>query len=277
MQRIDLHAILRSRIKGWKRWLIPGFLISGLEKIVHQKELNAVLEATEPSTGSEFSRRTYDFFDLTLEVKGLENIPASGRFIFAGNHPLGGLDGIGIIKVLGEKYGDDNIHFLVNDMLMNVEPLRPVFLPINKYGSQSREAAAKIEAAYAGQGEMIVFPAGLVSRLHDDGTIADLKWHKSFITKAIEHQRDIIPMHFEGLNRRRFYRLARWRKRLGIAFNIEQLFLPAEVCATRGKTFRLTFGKPISWKELRDSGKSHADLAAKIRQFAHSPEFYFGD
>lgn len=269
MQKIDLHSILRARIKGWKRILIPGFLISALERLVHQKELNAVLEATDPSTGAEFSRRVYDFFDLNLEVDGLDNIPSGGRYIFAGNHPLGGLDGIGIIKALGEKYSDPEIHVLVNDMLMNVEPLRTVFLPINKYGSQGRAAAAAIREAYDGSGQIVIFPAGLVSRLHDDGNIADLEWHKSFVAKAIEHQRDIVPMHFEGLNRRRFYRLARWRKKLGIGVNIEQIFLPAEVCATRGKQFRISFGKPISWQTLRDSGQSHHAIAQRIRKLVN--------
>ena len=119
---INLHNILRSRIKGWKGRMIPGFMITGLEKLVHQDELNAALDATYPSTGSEFCERIYDFFNVSLEVEGLENIPDHGRFIFASNHPLGGLDGMGLIKVLGAKYGDENIQFLVNDMLMNVIP-----------------------------------------------------------------------------------------------------------------------------------------------------------
>lgn len=71
-------------------------------------------------------------------MHGLENIPAEGRFIFASNHPLGGLDGMGLIKILGGIYGDERLKFLVNDMLMNIEPLRPVFLPVNKYGSQGQ-------------------------------------------------------------------------------------------------------------------------------------------
>ncbi len=269
MNRINLHEILRNRITGWKGKAIPGFLITGLEKLVHQDELNAVLEATEPSTGSEFCRRVYEFFDLTLEVNGLENIPEDGRFIFASNHPLGGLDGLGLIKVMGDKYGDDNIAFLVNDMLMNVEPLRTVFLPINKYGGQGRAAAQKIREAYAGPKQILIFPAGLVSRLQPDGTIQDLVWHKSFVDRAIEHQRDIIPIRFEGLNRRSFYRTAKVRKNIGLKVNVEQALLPAELCAARGKTFRIHIGKPISWQALRDSGEPHALIASKIRRKVH--------
>ncbi len=267
---INLHNILRSRIKGWKGRMIPGFMITGLEKLVHQDELNAALDATYPSTGSEFCERIYDFFNVTLEVEGLENIPDYGRFIFASNHPLGGLDGMGLIKVLGAKYGDENIQFLVNDMLMNVIPLRTVFLPINKYGSQAREAAVAIRDAYASDKQILIFPAGMVSRIQPDGSIGDLVWHKSFIDRAIEFHRDIIPIHFEGLNRMSFYRTAKARTKMGIKVNMEQALLPAELCAARGKKFRVRFGKPISWQSLEKSGEPHALLASKLRRLVHS-------
>lgn len=270
---IDLNRIIRSRIGGWKGRLIPGFLISALERLVHQKELNATLDATYPAEGTAFAEAVYEYFDLTLDVRGMENIPDSGRFIFASNHPLGGLDGIGLIKVLGSRYGDDGIRFLVNDMLMNVEPLRPVFLPINKYGSQGRKAAKAIADAYASDMQMLIFPAGLVSRLHPDGEIRDLAWQKSFIQKAVEYERDIIPVRFEGLNRNRFYRTAWWRKRLGVKINIEQAMLPAELCAARGNSYRVIFGRPVSWRQLADrlaAGATPAALAAEIRTAVHT-------
>lgn len=264
---INLKKILRSRLKGAKARLIPGFLISALERLIHQDELNDVLRTTYPAVGTRFAEGAYRFFDLTLEVEGLENIPAEGRFIFASNHPLGGLDGIGLIKVLGERYGDDGLKFLVNDMLMNVEPLRPVFLPINKYGAQGRQAARAIAEAYASDAQILIFPAGLVSRLHPDGRIRDLEWQKSFVAKAVEYRRDIIPVRFEGLNRMSFYRLARWRKRLGIKVNLEQAKLPAEVCASRGKNFKITFHKPVPWQTIEDEMRKEgaAAIAARLR------------
>lgn len=272
--KIDLNKIIRSRVKGWKGKLIPDFLITGLERLVHQQELNDTLEATYPHEGTAFAEAVYRHFDLTLEVKGTGNIPDYGRFIFASNHPLGGLDGIGLIKVLGAKYGDTNIRFLVNDMLMNVEPLRPVFLPINKYGSQGRAAARAIAEAYASDAQILIFPAGLVSRLHPDGQIRDLTWQKSFILKAIEYKRDIIPVRFEGLNRMSFYKTAKWRKRLGLKINIEQALLPAELCASRRSVYKVSFGKPIGWKQLADkiaAGSTPAQLAEALRRISNTP------
>ncbi len=263
--KIDLDRVIRSRA-GKRGKYIPRFLTRMLEKIIHQEELNDVLEKTYPAEGTAFCEAVYRYFGLELEVEGLENIPAGRRLLFACNHPLGGLDGIGIIKVLGGIYGDDRIRFLVNDMLMNVEPLRNVFLPVNKYGAQGRAAAAAINEAYASDAQIIIFPAGLVSRLHDDGRIRDLQWQKSFVSKALQYDRDILPVRFEGLNRRRFYRLARLRRKLGIGFNIEQAFLPGEVCASRGKKFRIVIGKPIDGETLRSFGDDPAAIAARLRE-----------
>lgn len=271
--QIDLDHILRSRVGGWKGKLIPRPLTAALERMVHQKELNATLDATYPAEGTAFAEALYDYLDLSLEVRGEENIPVDGRFIFASNHPLGGLDGIGLIKTLGARYGDDGFRFLVNDMLMNVVPLRPVFLPINKYGSQGRAAAKAIAEAYASDVQILIFPAGLVSRIHPDGVIRDLMWQKSFIQKAVEFRRDIIPVHFEGLNRMRFYKTARLRKRLGIGINIEQAMLPAELCAARGKHYSVSFGKPIAWQSIAsriDSGETPAQIAATLRELVHN-------
>lgn len=269
MLQIDLRKILRDR-----KAPIPGLVARLLEKVIHQDELNDVLRAVDPSEGSEFADRVYDYFGLSLETEGLDDVP-EGRFVFASNHPLGGLDGIGLIKVLGKRYGDERLNFLVNDMLMHVEPLRSVFLPINKYGAQGRHAAEAINEAYAGaDSQILVFPAGLVSRLQPGGEIADLKWQKSFVVKALESKRGIVPVTFEGLNRKRFYRLARWRRRLGIKLNIEQAFLPAELCASRGKHFRIVFHKPIPYETLagmKEKGMSPDSIAAHVRGFVYSP------
>ena len=266
---IDLHRILRERLPEKYGRIIPGFVISLLERIIHQKELNEMLRVGWPARGSEFATRILDYLGVTLDVEGLDRLP-DRRLMFAGNHPLGGLDGIALISVLGRKYGDEWVRFLVNDMLMNVEPLRDVFLPVNKYGSQGRAAALAINEALASGKQIFQFPAGLVSRLHDDGKVADLEWQKAFVAKAIEYERDIVPVRFEALNRMRFYRLARLRKKAGIKVNVEQVMLPAEVCACRDRRFRIVFGSPVGWRDLRDSGESPQRLAARLREEVYS-------
>lgn len=269
---INLHTILRSRLPKKARRMVPGFLITGLEKLIHQDELNDMLRVTYPARGSEFARKILEYLDISVEVKGLENLDSHERLMFASNHPLGGLDGIALIAVLGERFGDDNVRFLVNDMLMNVEPLSGVFLPVNKYGSQGRGAALAIREALASDMHILQFPAGLVSRLHPDGSIADLDWQKSFVAKAIEFKRDVVPVKFEGINSMKFYRTARLRKKLGLKVNIEQALLPGEVCKSRGKKFRIIFGRPISWEKLKAREQTPLELAAALRKMVYTLE-----
>lgn len=269
MLKIDIGGILNEKL-GRK---MPRFLISFLEKLIHQDDLNDILRVTDPNTGSAFCTGVYDYLHLELSVEGLENLRDGERYIFASNHPLGGLDGIGLIKILGAKYGDDNISFLVNDMLMYVEPLRDVFLPINKFGAQGRAASAAIAKAYESEGQIIIFPAGLVSRLQKGGEIKDLQWQKSFVQKAIEYKRDIVPVRFEALNRKRFYRTAKLRKMFGIKVNLEQAMLPAEVFAAKGKHFRVIFGTPIRWQEVAErvaAGEKPLDIAREIKSLTYN-------
>ena len=269
--RIDLRHIIKSRLSGWKRKLIPGFIFSPLEKLIHQKELNRMLESTYPAEGYQFADAIYSHLNLEIETKGLELLPDNKRYIFASNHPLGGLDGIGLIKILGKHYGDDRLRVVVNDMLMHIEPLRNIFLPINKYGSQGRTSAQTINEAYASSTKQIVmFPAGLVSRLHPDGSIKDLNWQKSFVVKAIEYNREIVPVRFEGLNRMRFYKLAYLRRKLKIGLNLEQALLPAELCAAKGKKYRVIFGSPVNPTLLKNQGMSIPEITAYIRTISDS-------
>jgi len=265
---IDLKKILRSRLPQNVSRHIPDFAISWLERLIRQRELNEMLRAAYPAEGSDFSDAILRHLDISLEIEGLDRIP-EGRWIFASNHPLGGLDGIALIKVLGKRYGDEKIRFLVNDMLMNVAPLSNVFLPINKYGSQGRAAAAAITEVWNSPDiQMLIFPAGLVSRLHPGGKIADLKWKPTFVKRAIASGRGIVPVRFEALNRPFFYRFARWRKRLGIKVNIEQALLPAELCECHGKKFRIVFNEPIPHDRIEQLGKNQTEITAAVRRLA---------
>ncbi|MCH5223150.1 MAG: 1-acyl-sn-glycerol-3-phosphate acyltransferase [Muribaculaceae bacterium] len=267
---LNIREILRNRIPANKFKLIPSFLITSVEKLIRQDELNEILRITFPNRGSEFSKRVLKYLDISVDVKGFDLLPDNTRFMFASNHPLGGLDGITLIAILGQRYGDENIRFLVNDMLMNVEPLKDVFLPINKFGRQGRQASMEINEALASDKQILQFPAGLCSRLGNKGEIKDLEWQKSFVAKAIETKRDIVPLYFDGKNSSKFYKIAKWRKKSGIKFNLEQILLPSEVCKARGKHFNIRFGSPISWQDLKNSGKSPKELAAEIRDIVYS-------
>lgn len=267
--QLDIKGILDKRLPRNKRRWIPSFMISGVARLIRQKELNSILKATLPSKGSEFARRVLEYLEISVEVKGLENLQEGGRYMFASNHPLGGLDGIALISLLGQKYGDDKVRFVVNDMLMNVDPLKELFLPINKFGKQGKANAEIINSKMASDSQIFQFPAGLCSRMQPDGEIRDMEWQKSFIVKALEYKRDVVPVYFEGQNTKKFYRIAKWRKKFGIKFNFEQILLPSELCKARGSNYKIIFGTPVSWEELSASKENPRELAARIKELSY--------
>jgi len=114
----------------------------------------------------------------------------------------------------------------------------------------------------------VTFPAGLCSR-KINGQIQDTDWKKSFIQKAVEHQRDVVPVYFEGRNSNFFYRLANLRKRLGIKMNYEMIYLPDEMFRSKHKTFRIHFGKPVPWQTF-DSSKKPVEWAEWVKELAYN-------
>ena len=263
--KIDVDKVLRERLpKHYKR--IPRFVVRWLERTICQDRLNTILEKMAGKNSVDAATAALNEMDITVKATGLEHLP-EGRFMFVSNHPLGGLDGLALISLLGNRY-NHHIKFLVNDLLMAVEPLRGVFLPVNKYGKQSRVNATQIEEALASDNQFITFPAGLCSRMQPDGTIADLTWQKAAVVHAVNHQRDIVPIFFDARNSKFFYRFAKWRKKLGIKFNIELIFLPKEMIKQSGSTLQFIVGEPISWNSLDATHPKQE--AARLRDLVYS-------
>ena len=264
--QIDIKQVLYSKAPKVAP-KIPEFAISYLTRIVHQEEINDILSRYRDIEGVDFMRALVSEFGLRLEVYGKENLPPTdGRYIFASNHPLGGMDGICLSAFLGEHY-DRRIRYLVNDLLLFIPNLRNSFIPINKHGSQSRDNARLIEEAFGSDNQIITFPAGLCSR-KTKGIIRDPEWKKSFIQKALQYHRDVVPVRFEGHNSNFFYRLANIRKRLGIKANIEMLYLADEMFKQGGRHFDILIGAPIPWQEIKKEG-TPTQWAERIRTLAY--------
>ena len=253
--KIDIDVILDSKA-GSKARFVPGFVRTWLKNIAHQDEVNEFLESAGTKQGVPWLDAVMEYLDVTLDVRGAENLPDDSdgrRFTFVSNHPLGGPDGIAIGQILGHRY-DGRIRYLVNDLLMNLHGLAPLCVPINKTGKQSRDFPRLVEAAFGSDNHIIMFPAGLNSRIID-GHVHDIPWKKTFVSKSIQYHRDVVPIYFSGHNSSRFYRIARWQKRLGIKVNIAMLFLVDEMYRNCHKPFRVVIGKPIPWQTFDKSRK----------------------
>ena len=242
--------------------ILPGFVYKYLEKIAHQRDINEFLEKHGDKYGLDFARAAIRDFNITLTVVGDANIPASGRFIFACNHPLGGFDGICMMDLMSRYFSD--YKFLSNDILMNIINLHPLFIPINKHGRQAEESASKLHEAYLSDTQIVTFPSGLVSR-YINGQVMDLEWKKNFIAKAVHYKRDVIPVHFTGRNSAFFYRLYRTRMMLGIKANLEMFYLVNETFKHRNDHLTVTFGKPIPYTTF-DHSKTPVQWAKWVKE-----------
>ena len=247
--------------------MVPKFVYNYLKRIIHESELNELFYNNKDKFDFDLVNSILEGFQIEIIVKGLENVPSTGRYIIASNHPLGGFDGLALMSVVGKIRKD--IVFPVNDLLMNLPNIKGLFIPINKHGSNA-ENVKIINDTFASDVMILFFPAGLVSR-KQSGKILDLEWKKTFITKAKRFKRDIIPTYIDGRNSNFFYNLANLRKFLGIKTNIEMLYLSDEIFKQKNKTINIVFGKPIPYSKF-DKTNSDQKWAEFVKQQAYSLE-----
>jgi 1-acyl-sn-glycerol-3-phosphate acyltransferase len=268
---VDIEKILREKAATLYRWM-PGFGLSWLKRKLHEREINDAMHLLRNERGLEFNRKGLDLLGVKVISVHAELIPRTENVTICANHPLGGLDGMALIKAVGEVRPD--VHFFVNDILKNITNYEDVFIAVNKLGTVSTGSLRTMDEVFRRGGAVLIFPAGLVSR-KINGQIRDLSWKKSFVTQAIDHRRLIQPAFIEGRNSEFFYNFARLRKRLGLKGNLEMLFLPDEMFSANKKDIRIHFSKPFSY-ELLDSSRTHKGWADHIYKYIYSPEFMKG-
>lgn len=259
---VDIEKIIGNKNPRLLKWM-PRFILRYVKRILHEDDINAFMKEHGHLRDLHFVHKVLEDFNTNLVVKGLHNLPEDGGFILAANHPLGGFDGLALMQAVGGKRKD--IRFLVNDILLSLGTMDHLFVPINKHGSQY--ALAKIEAAYASDNAVLVFPAGLVSR-KQEGQIKDLEWRKSFISKAVQYHKPVVPCYIEGRNSTFFYNLSLWRRRLGIKANLEMFYLADEMFKQRNKTITIIFGKPVP-ASVFDKSQTHKHWANKMKEHVY--------
>lgn len=273
MERPDINSITEKyidmgKILATKGVKLPKGVVKLAERLLHVPELNDGIYKNREYFGLDFVYKFLEGNDpqdlgITIVSRGEENIPKEGYPMVVGNHPLGGPDGLALMGAVGKVRKD--IQFPVNDFLLYLPGLRELFIPIDKVNKT--RTLASLEDAFAAKNALLYFPAGLCSRLQK-GEVRDLEWKATFIKKCVKYQRDVVPVYTDALNRKRFYRIARLRKRLGIKFGFEMALLPAEMYAQRGKTFGITFGKAIPWQTF-DERHTPGEWAALVKEHVY--------
>jgi len=261
---IDIRKAVRNSKSKFVRNL-PGFIITFIKNLVRQDEMNGTIHRHRDKTGIPFVNDVLKEWNIKIDIKGKENVPSSGRFVFVANHPVGGMDALSFLSAIHSFFPD--VISPSNDLFNYIPNLKPLILGVNVFGTNTKDTVVKFNGLFESDSQIMIFPAGLVSR-KTGGIITDPVWQKTFITKAIQHKRDVIPVFISGKNSNLFYNVDRLRKFLGIKLSIEIILLPREMHKQRNSTVTLTFGKPVSWQTFTNE-KSHVEWAQSMKDVVY--------
>jgi putative hemolysin len=261
---IDIEKEFRSS-KSWLLKSLPGFVIKGIEIFIHQDEMNDVIYKNRDKTGVPFINDVLKSWNIITEIHGEENIPYSGRFVFAGNHPVGAIDALAFFTMIYRTF--PQVVSPSNELLSRIPNLRPLILGLNVFGKNTRETAEKLNDLFESDAQILIFPSGEVSR-RKKGVISDPVWQKTFITKAIHYKRDIIPVYIDGRNSNLFYIVANLRKSLGIKMYLETILLPREMMNQRNSRITLIIGKVIPYQSFTKE-KDHWEWAQYVKDIVY--------
>ena len=260
MNNINIALIIKNSNSKLLRKL-PGFAVGWIAKIIRQKEMNAILDKYSDFEGIDFLDKIIEEFEIKAVFEGFENLPENGKCFFVANHPFGLLDGLLLTFIVGSKYG--RLKAIGNDAFMFIPNLRPLVLNVNVFGKNKRKHFIELNKVFSSDVPITHFPFGVVSRI-SKFRIQDEFWHKSFVTKAIEYERDIVPVRIYGRNSNLFYTIYILRNVFRIKLNIELILLPRELFRKKGETVYVKIGKIIHCSNLAES-LSHWEWAQKIR------------
>jgi len=257
---IDIEkAVRNSKSKVVKS--LPWIIIRFIEKLIRQDEMNDIIYRNRDKEGVPFVNSILKEWNVKIDIRGSENIPQKGRFVFVANHPVGGMDALAFLSSIYRYFPD--VKSPSNELFRYIPNLKPVILGVNVFGTNTKDTVVKFNNLFESQSQIMIFPAGIVSR-RNNGVISDLPWQKTFVTKAVQFNREIIPVHISGRNSNLFYFVDRLRKFLGIKLSIEIILLPREMHRQRNSTVTMTIGKPIS-PQLFTKEKTHAEWAQHVK------------
>ncbi|MFH0780516.1 MAG: lysophospholipid acyltransferase family protein [Pseudomonadota bacterium] len=239
----SIEQVVTEHYPALNQRKISGPIFKSLLRLLLREEVFQDFAERYPHLrGIEFIEQALDYFHLSFAVSDSEreNIPASGRVMIIANHPIGSLDGLALLKLVHEIRSD--VKIVANDLLMMIEPLRPLLLPVqNMTGRSRRKQIEQISEALASEQAVIMFPAGEVSRLSLRG-IKDSHWYRGFLKIAENAKAAILPIHIAGHNSIPFYLASILAKPLSTMMLVGEMFRQEK------KQLRMTVGAIIPYQ-----------------------------
>lgn len=221
------------------------FIGWSLMQVLRLNTLNRLYDENKHLEDLDFINALIEIFDIKFEIpeEDLKRIPKTGSFLTVSNHPLGGVDGILLLKLLLEQRPDYKI--IANFLLHRIEPLEPFILPVNPFENH-REARSSLQGIKAAlqhiqDGHPLgLFPAGEVSTIKDGRLLVDRPWQKSAMKIVKKARVPVLPVYFHARNSRMFYRLAK------ISDSLRTAKLPSELLSQKERLIKIRIGHPIS-------------------------------
>ncbi len=269
---IDLNKIIKNSNSGLLKKM-PRFVINYLKKLIHQDEINKLVYDNRDKRGLEFVSAIMQYLNADIKPIWIDEKLDNERCIFACNHPLGGVDFLAAILTVAGKINQFKV--IANEILMNLENLKELFLPVNVFGRSPQHYYEMLSEAYRSDIAIMTFPAGEVSRQRN-GIIQDAYWHRSFIREAVNNKRNIVPIYIHAKNSKRFYRVGNIRSKLGVKLNLELMLLPDELFRQRNVTIPVVVGKPIPYS-MFDNSKNKYEWAQYVRSHVYDLQQYVED
>lgn len=256
---LDVEKVLGPKLMK----KLPRFAVNFFKRRIHQDEINDCIMHAEHYKGAGFFDEALNYVGITFKIRGEENLDPGKKYLFAGNHPLGGPEALIIGSVFRRIYGD-GFKVPVNHLLANLKPLNEFFVPVRVYGSnRNRELGEQIADMFSSDYQVLVFPAGMCAR-KIKGKVTEMPWKKMFITQSRKFERDVVPIHISGFNSRRFFFFTKLSTFLKLKFNLGMIFLVDELFNKKGQEFVVTFGKPVPYTTF-DKTKTDLQWAAEIK------------
>ncbi len=218
--------------------------ISMLKKLTHEEEVNRFLNKHQHLQGFDFIDQVFDYFNFSYSVSHSDryNIPASGRLVIVANHPLGALDGLALLKLVGEVRRD--VKIIVNDVLTQFNAIDNLLLPVDNLNKSTQKSSIRaIINGLEDEQAVIVFPAGEVSRIRPNG-VRDGKWSAGFLSFAKKTEAPILPIHVSARNSSLFYSSSMVYKPLS------GMLLAHEMFNKHSKTIGFRIGAPIPYRAI---------------------------
>ncbi|GAB1308337.1 lysophospholipid acyltransferase family protein [Urechidicola sp. KH5] len=235
-----------------------------LMKVLRISTLNKIYNRHKHLSDSEFFDALLDDLQIQFEIpeEDLKRIPKDGAFITISNHPLGGIDGILLLKLLVDKRPDYRI--IANFLLHRIAPMKPYIMPVNPFEDRKdvRSSVAGVKEALMHLREnrpLGIFPAGEVSTYKDGKLMVDKPWEEGAVRLIKKAGVPVIPIYFHAKNSRLFYMLSK------ISDTLRTAKLPSELLSQKQRVIKVRIGKPISVKD-QDQYTNHNEFYEFIRK-----------